>query len=179
MDEVKEEWRPIPGYGDMVYISNYGRVLKHGENGRQDKILCQRKGRIPSVNIRYKGCVRSASIPLLLDLTFGIEGKGLYYGFKDGNNQNLYVGNVYRTPIKPKSSKPKLKKEGGNYNCIYTLNDTDTYYVVRNREELKIKGINQRLVDICFSEKYMGRAISDKTSNGVETLVVCREGAKD
>lgn len=182
MNEVKEEWRLIPGYGNLYYISNYGRVYRcktARKRGGMVKIRKPKNG-APYVALAWYGKNTNVSVPKLLDLVFGLEGDGFYYEFKDGNRDNLFIKNICRTCMRQSYNRVACQKDAlksRGYSCMYTLNGKDYFHVIKDKSELKRKGINSRLVDICFDDQYQGRAISDKTSKGIETLVVCRLGA--
>lgn len=179
MNEVKEEWRLIPGYGNLYYISNYGRVYRCKTAKKQSRIVKATKPRkgAPFITLAWDGRKANTSIPKLLDLTFGLEGDGPYYEFKDGNRDNLFIENIRRTRMRQSYNRGNCLKDAlknGGYSCTHTLNGKDYFYIVKGKSELKNKGINSRLVDICFDDRYQGRAISNKTNKGIETLVVYR-----
>lgn len=178
MESVKEVWKKIPGYGDVFYISDKGRVYRHGDKLKDMLLKPYLDRTIATIVLRTRKFKRVVSVPKLLDMAFGLEGEGKYYGYHDGNCANLSLKNVYRTN-KIQRNKAYLEEtafDDGSYNCVVTANGVDEYYQAKNEDELveivSESGIDELAVRHSFNNQ--GKAIVYRSRNQMYTVLVCR-----
>lgn len=178
MESVKEVWKKIPGYGGVFYISDKGRVYRHGDKLKDMLLKPYLDRTIATIVLRTAKSKRVVSIPKLLDMAFGLEGEGKYYGYHDGNCANLSLTNVYRTnkPLKTKALLEETSFDDGSYNCVVTADGVDKYYQARNEDELieivSNSGVNELAVRHSFNNQ--GKAIVYQSGNQMYTVLVCR-----
>lgn len=181
MGERKEEWKKIPGFGGVFWLSTQGRVYRKGDPELKDRLMTvtfDPTGRRMVVRLNSSFSQRTqTSVSLLLDRTFGLEGEGKYYVFKDGNPRNCCLDNVRRTKRNPKQKSSNCKKVycppaiEKKYSCALTINnDEPNYYQANSIEEFCDLGIPREMVEICF--KNLGRAQKFKANGYGATMVI-------
>lgn len=178
MENAKEIWKKIPGYGGVFYISDKGRVYRHGDKMKDTMLKPYLDRTIATIVLRTRKFKRVVSIPKLLDMAFGLEGEGKYYGYHDNNCANVSLANVYRTD-KMQKNKAYLEEtsfDDGSYNCVVTADGVDEYYQAKNEDELveivSEAGIDKLAVRHSFNNQ--GKAIVYRDGSQMYTVLVCR-----
>lgn len=184
MENAKEIWKKIPGYGGVFYISDKGRVYRHGDKKKDRMVKAYFGQGLMRVKLSYASRIVDRTIPRLLDETFGLDGEGTFFEYKDGDPTNVSLENVSRVRCnwKPDRKQAERTNVEKSYNCVLTIGDVDTYYNVENEYELEQRtsdlGIDWRAIKYSFENP--GKANIYWLNNKTYTLLVCplRRGVK-
>lgn len=184
MGNAKEVWKKIPGYGGVFYISDKGRVYRHGDKKKDRIVKAGFNHGLMRVKLSYASRTVDRTIPRLLDETFGLDGEGKFFEYKDGDPTNVSLENVSRVRSNWKAGRKPAKGTNAekSYNCVLTIDDVDIYYSVDNEYELDQRtsnlGIDWRAIKHSFA--HPGKANVYRIDNQMYTLLVCplKKGVK-
>lgn len=184
MESVKEVWKKIPGYGGVFYISDKGRVYRHGDKKKDRMLRVYDNQGLMLVRLSYAARAVTRTIPRLLDETFGLDGEGPFFKYKDGDYTNVSLENVSRVRSNWRAGRKQVNRIDAkkNYNCVLTIDDIDIYYSVDNEYELDQRtsnlGIDWRAIKHSFA--HPGKANVYRIDNQMYTLLVCplKKGVK-